>query len=188
VTRTLILGGARSGKSAHAESIALEAGVEVVYLATAGAGDAEMAERILHHRGRRPASWITVEEPLALGAALRRWCAPGRVVLVDCLTLWLTNLMLSDGAQHLDVGEIALPARFEAERSDFLATLDELGSSGGELILVSNEVGMGIVPWGALSRRFADEAGRLNQAVAARCDRALLIVAGLPLVLKEHRC
>jgi adenosylcobinamide kinase/adenosylcobinamide-phosphate guanylyltransferase len=188
MTRTLILGGARSGKSAHAESIAVQAGVDVVYIATAGAGDAEMTQRIMHHRERRPATWITVEEPLALGAALRRWCAPGRVVLVDCLTLWLTNLMLSDGARHLDVGDLELPARFEAERSDFLAALDEIGSSGGELILVSNEVGMGIVPWGALSRRFADEAGRLNQAVAARCDRALLIVAGLPLVLKEHRC
>jgi adenosylcobinamide kinase/adenosylcobinamide-phosphate guanylyltransferase len=188
MTRTLILGGARSGKSAHAERIALEADCEVVYIATAGAGDAEMAERILHHRVRRPATWITVEEPLALGAALRHWCAPRRVVLVDCLTLWLTNLMLSDGVQHPDIGEITLPAHFEAERSDFLVALDEVGSSGGELILVSNEVGMGIVPWGALSRCFADEAGRLNQAVAARCDRALLIVAGLPLVLKENRC
>ena len=185
MTRTLILGGARSGKSAHAERIGVEAGGEVVYIATAGAGDAEMAQRILHHRERRPATWITVEQPLMLGAALRQWCTPGRVVLVDCLTLWLTNLMLSDGVQHADVGELALPALFEEQRADFLDALDEIGSAGGALILVSNEVGMGIVPWGALSRRFADEAGRLNQAVAARCDRALLIVAGLPLVLKE---
>ena len=188
MTRTLILGGARSGKSAHAESIASKAGCEVVYIATATAGDAEMAARILHHRQRRPAAWITVEQPLALGAALRHWCAPGRVVLVDCLTLWLSNLMLSNHAPHADVEDFTLPARFDAERADFLAALDQVGGIGGELILVSNEVGMGIVPWGALSRCFADEAGRLNQAVAASCDRALLIVAGLPLVLKGTPC
>jgi adenosylcobinamide kinase/adenosylcobinamide-phosphate guanylyltransferase len=184
MTRTLILGGARSGKSAHAERLALKAGCEVVYIATAAPGDCEMAARILHHRERRPAAWITVEQPLALGAALRHWCAPGRVVLVDCLTLWLSNLMLQGDAPHADVDNVTLPALFDAERADFLAALDDVGSMGGELILVSNEVGMGIVPWGALSRRFADEAGRLNQAVAASCDRALLIVAGLPVVLK----
>ena len=183
---TLVFGGARSGKSAHAERLALDAGKEVVYVATSRAGDAEMAARIEHHRERRPAAWTTIEEELALAQVLRAQCAPQRLVLVDCLTLWLSNLMFCDGRAYPDVGAIELPQRFHDERAALLAALDE--GLAGDVVLVSNEVGMGIVPWGAISRSFADEAGRLNQAVAARADRAVLVAAGLPLVLKGAPC
>lgn len=183
---TLVFGGARSGKSAYAERIARESGKEVVYVATSRAGDGEMATRIAHHRERRPSEWHTVEEELALAQTLRDWCAPQRLVLVDCLTLWLSNLMFCDGRDYPEVGAVDLPACFHQERAALLDLLD--GELPGDLILVSNEVGMGIVPWGAISRSFADEAGRLNQAVAARADRAVLVAAGLPLVLKGLQC
>ena len=193
MTRTLVLGGARSGKSAYAERLAarlaarltIGSGKEVVYIATARAGDGEMATRIMFHRQQRPCAWRTVEEPLTLGDAVRHWCVPGRVVMIDCLTLWLSNLMLSDGVLHPDVGDIALPALFHAQRTDFL---DALEDAGADLVMVSNEVGMGIVPWGAISRSFTDEAGRLNQAVAALCEHAVFVVAGLPLALKGSPC
>lgn len=183
---TLILGGARSGKSALAERLARESGKEVVYLATARAGDGEMGARIAHHRARRPAAWRTVEECLGLAEVLRRECTPGRLVLVDCLTLWLTNLMLSGEEPLPETGELTLPPGFERERAALL-DLFEAGLPG-ELVLVSNEVGMGIVPLGALTRRFVDEAGRLNQDVAARANRVILVAAGLPLVLKGAPC
>ncbi len=163
----LIFGGARSGKSALAESRAGESGLEVVYLATAAAGDEEMTQRIAHHRTRRPAHWRTVEEPLQLAAALRAEATPQRCLLVDCLTLWLSNLLLGPG--------------LEPERGRLLETLPTLP---GRIILVSNEVGWGIVPMNELARRFADEQGRLNQAVAAVSDRVTLVAAGLPLALK----
>lgn len=185
MTSTLVTGGARSGKSAYAERLALASGREIVYIATAGAGDDEMAGRIAHHRSRRPPHWITVEEPLALAAELQRWSAPQRLVLVDCLTLWLSNLMFCDSAEYPDIGAIALPARFERERAGLLHAL---AHPGGDVVLVSNEVGMGIVPFGAVSRRFADEAGRLNQEIAALCERAVLVTAGLPLMLKGQAC
>jgi len=184
-SRTIVLGGARSGKSAFAECLAAASGQEVVYLATARAGDAEMKGRIDYHRARRPAHWTTVEEPRALAAALRRWSTPQRLVLVDCLTLWLSNLVFDDGAAFAQVGELNLPAGFDDERSAFL---DALTKVQGDVVLVSNEVGMGIVPMGAVSRRFADEAGRLNQAVAKRCEHAVMLVAGLPLRLKGTAC
>lgn len=187
---TLVFGGARSGKSAYAEKLASASGKEVVYIATARAGDGEMAVRIAHHQRQRPAEWTTVEETLALADALRRWCTPGRLVLVDCLTLWLSNLMFADGTDYPDVGEIALPERFHAERAALLEVLEAAagGSAMGDIVLVSNEVGMGIVPYGAISRAFTDEAGRLNQAVAAACGRAVFVAAGLPLVLKGAPC
>ena len=181
MTRTLFLGGARSGKSAHAERLAAGSGKEVVYIATGAPGDAEMAARIAQHRAQRPQHWRTVEEPIALAAALARWRAADRIVLVDCLTLWLSNLMFSEGATYPEVGAIELPQRFHQERTALLA---ELALERGDVVLVSNEVGMGIVPWGAVSRSYADEAGRLNQAVAALCDRVAFIAAGLPLLLK----
>jgi len=183
---TLVLGGARSGKSAHAERLAEASGKEVVYLATSRAGDTEMSARIRHHRERRPAHWQTVEEELALAATLRAQCAPGRIVLVDCLTLWLSNLLFSDGREWPEVGDVTLPDRFHAEHDALLALLD--GGIQGDIVFVSNEVGMGIVPWGAVSRCFADEAGRLNQAVAARADNVVFVAAGLPLVLKGSAC
>jgi adenosylcobinamide kinase/adenosylcobinamide-phosphate guanylyltransferase len=185
MTCTLVFGGARSGKSAYAEQLAAASGKEVVYIATARAGDGEMAVRIAHHQRQRPAVWTTVEEPLALAAALRQWCAPHRLVLVDCLTLWLSNLMFEGGTEYPDVGEITLPERFHTERAALLAVLEQ---AAGDIVLVSNEVGMGIVPYGAVSRAFTDEAGRLNQAVAAACGRAVFVAAGLPLVLKGAPC
>ena len=147
---TLVFGGTRSGKSAYAEGLAHASGKEVVYVATARAGDAEMAARIAHHRTRRPAHWHTVEEELGLAAVLREHCTPGRLVLVDCLTLWLSNLMFCDGREWPEVGEVALPERFHQERAALLDLLD--AGAEGEIVFVSNEVGMGIVPWGAVSR------------------------------------
>jgi len=185
MSRTLVFGGARSGKSAYAERLAIDSGKEVIYIATARAGDGEMATRIAHHRRQRPAAWATLEEPLALGEAVLRCCAPQRLVLVDCLTLWLSNLMFSDAAAHPEVGDIVLPPLFEQQRQHFLQALEQVD---GDLILVSNEVGMGIVPCGAISRRFSDEAGRLNQAVAAACERVAFVAAGLPLMLKGGPC
>ena len=186
MTRTLLLGGARSGKSGLAERIARESGKEVIYVATSYAGDTEMSARIEHHLARRPAEWKTVEEPTALAATLRILCAPERIVLVDCLTLWLTNLMFSAQREFPDVGPIDLPPLFVEERAALLDWLDS--DAAGDIIFVSNEVGMGIVPYGAVSRAFADEAGRLNQDVAARCERVLFVAAGLPLVLKGGPC
>lgn len=183
--RTLVLGGARSGKSAHAERLAAQSGKEVVYVATAAAGDGEMAQRIALHRAQRPAQWTTVEEKLALAQVLATWRAPHRLVLVDCLTLWLSNLLFDGGIEYPDVGAIELPPRFHEERAALLA---ELAEPRGDVIFVSNEVGMGIVPYGAITRAYTDEAGRLNQAVAALCDRAVFVAAGLPLVLKGGPC
>lgn len=168
--RTLILGGARSGKSALAERLAAASGHEVVYIATAQAHDAEMAERIAHHRAQRPVHWLSVEEPLALADVLRAQARPGRCVLVDCLTLWLSNL-LGDADE----------SRFESERT---ALLDMFPSLTGQVLLVSNEVGLGVVPMGELTRRFVDEAGRLHQALASQCERVVFVAAGMPLVLK----
>ncbi|MYZ49482.1 bifunctional adenosylcobinamide kinase/adenosylcobinamide-phosphate guanylyltransferase [Propylenella binzhouense] len=164
----LVLGGARSGKSAHAEALAAASGLERVYVATAEPRDAEMGERIAHHRARRGALWRTVEAPDALEQAVAAEAAPGRAVLVDCLTLWLSNLLLA-GAD--------LESRCRA-----LSGL--VGRLPGLLVLVSNEVGLGIVPENALARRFRDAQGRLNQDVAARADRVVFVAAGLPLSLK----
>lgn len=183
--RTLILGGARSGKSAYAERLAIDSGKEVVYIATATAGDGEMAARIAHHRTTRPPEWTTVEEPLALGDQLLRWASPERLILVDCLTLWLSNLFFTGGADYPDVGDIALPAQFDEQQDMLTSALCRLS---GDVMLVSNEVGLGLTPMGALSRRFMDEQGRLNQAMAALCDRAVFVAAGLPLVLKGSAC
>jgi adenosylcobinamide kinase/adenosylcobinamide-phosphate guanylyltransferase len=185
--RTLILGGARSGKSALAERLAGASGKEVVYIATAHAGDGEMAARIDHHRARRPAAWRTVEEGTHLADALARWCAPDRLVLVDCLTLWLTNLMFPASAEVCpDVGPVALPPVCTEQRAALLAWLD--APPQGDAVIVSNEIGLGVVPFGAVSRAFVDEAGRLNQDVAARCERAVFVAAGLPLALKGPPC
>jgi len=168
--KTLLLGGVRSGKSRLAERLAIEGGRRVVYVATATAGDEEMARRIETHRERRPPDWMLVEEPLALGRALADLAEPGRCLVVDCLTLWLMNLLT-----HAD------PSRLELERA---ALLDALPGLVGDILLVSNETNMGVIPLGAISRRFCDEAGILHQAIAARCDRVVLTVAGLPQVLK----
>ena len=168
--KELILGGARSGKSAFAQRQAVASGLNVIYLATAEAGDAEMAARINRHRAERPATWGLVEEPLALASALRRHAAADCCLLVDCLTLWLSNLLAAGDD------------RLEAEVRALLLTLPTLP---GDLVLVSNEVGQGIVPADPLARRFRDEAGLLHQAAARCCDRATFVIAGFPLTLKD---
>ncbi len=167
--KQLILGGARSGKSALAEKLALESAAEVVYVATATAGDGEMQARIAHHRRRRPAHWQTIEEPLALAATLQQHAAAQRLLLVDCLTLWLSNLLLR--------GEPAL----QRETAALLQCFPQLP---GQIILVSNETGLGVVPADALSRRFVDESGRLHQSLVPMCDRVVFTVAGLPQVIR----
>jgi adenosylcobinamide kinase/adenosylcobinamide-phosphate guanylyltransferase len=167
---TLVLGGARSGKSRYAESLVAATPPPWIYVATAQARDTEMAGRIAHHRARRGAGWHTVEAPHDLAAAID--AAPAGAILVDCLTLWLTNRMLAksdiDGDIDADTGglEAALARR------------------GGSAVLVSNEVGSGIVPDNALARRFRDLQGRLNQRLAAHADCVVLVVAGLPLIVK----
>lgn len=166
----LILGGARSGKSALAEQRAGDSGLAVTMIATAASGDEEMAERIRRHQANRPTDWRLVEEPLALATALCAHAAPDRCLLVDCLTLWLSNLLHSENAAH-----------FARERQ---ALVEALPALPGHLILVSNEVGMGIVPLGVLSRRFCDEAGRLHQDLARLCDSVTFMAAGIPLSLK----
>lgn len=168
--RTLILGGTRSGKSRFAEQRAIETGLAVSYIATALAFDDEMAQRIAHHRARRPAHWQCIEEPLRLAATLTALAAPDRCLLVDCLTLWLTNLLL-----HPD------PELLAHERAALLGVLPGLP---GQIILVGNETGMGIVPMGELSRRYCDEAGELHQELARHCENVRFIIAGLPLTLK----
>lgn len=169
----LILGGARSGKSRLAEKRALASGLEVIYVATSQPRDAEMRERVAHHRFRRPAGWGLVEEPLALAAVLEREAGPSRVLLIDCLTLWLTNLLLDEEGRYL-----------EREIEALLGILPRLP---GQVLLVSNETGMGVVPLGELTRRYVDEAGRLHQALAGLSDRVTLCVAGLPMTLKGER-
>jgi len=166
----LILGGARSGKSRLAEKLAADSGLAVTYIATSQPLDGEMTARVAHHRARRPAEWRLIEEPLELARVLRETASAERCLLVDCLTLWLTNLLMLDN-----------PERLAQERE---ALLDCLASLPGAVILVSNETGMGVVPLGELTRRYVDEAGWLHQALAERCQRVVLTVAGLPLTLK----
>jgi adenosylcobinamide kinase/adenosylcobinamide-phosphate guanylyltransferase len=169
---TLVLGGARSGKSAYAEKLiatALPPGGRAVYLATAEALDPEMAARIAAHRARRGPAWITREVPIELAGALGRESTPMRPVLVDCLTLWLANLLQAgrDPAQETT------------------ALTKALACAAGSIVVVSNEVGLGIVPDNPLARDFRDHAGRLHQAIAGLAERVVLIAAGLPLLLKN---
>ncbi len=169
--RELILGGARSGKSGEAEHLARTSGLDVVYVATASVGDAEMERRVETHRLRRPEHWSTVEAPLQLASVLKREARRDRCILIDCLTLWITNALLED-----EQG-----TTWREERSAFLETVAQLP---GYILMVSNEVGWGIVPMGELNRRFVDEAGLLHQELAQLCDRVTLTVAGLPLRIK----
>ena len=180
--RELVISGARSGKSALAEKHALESGLRVVYVATAEIRDAEMARRIAHHRARRPAEWGLVEAPLQLAAALQAHAAKDTCLIVDCLTLWLSNLLFTGAAaRQAEANEAIDCPLLTAETDTLIATLPQLP---GWVTLVSNEVGWGIVPMHPVSRCFGDEQGRLNQRVAAVCDRVTLVAAGLPLVLK----
>jgi adenosylcobinamide kinase/adenosylcobinamide-phosphate guanylyltransferase len=167
---TLVLGGARSGKSAFAEKLVGDSGLAKVYLATATSGDDEMKVRIARHRAQRGGGWTTVEEPLALVDALTREATRGRAVLVDCLTLWLSNLMLAERDPDVEARRLT---RF-------------LGVARYPVVLVSNEVGLGLVPETPLGRRFRDAQGRLNQIVAALVPNVVFIAAGLPLWLKNQ--
>lgn len=168
VRTALVLGGARSGKSAFAQRLAEGSGLARVLVATAVAGDEEMGHRIARHRADRGSQWRLVEEPLDLVAALRKEAMAERIVLVDCLTLWLSNLMCAD----LDAGQ-------EGQR-----LIDAIPLLEGSVIFVSNEVGSGIVPDNAMARSFRDLQGRLNQQLAQACDRVVLVVAGCPLQIK----
>ena len=165
----LVLGGARSGKSLFAERQIEATGLSACYIATAEARDAEMAERIRQHRRRRGDVWTTVEEPLYLADALDNATSPGRAVLVDCLTIWLANVMAAGHSPERDIDGL----------------LHVLGKATGQVVLVSNEVGMGIVPENALARKFRDEAGTMHQRIGAIAGRVIFVTAGLPLVLKE---
>lgn len=182
--RELIIGGARSGKSTFAEKRAAESGLRVVYVATAQALDGEMSRRIAHHQARRPAHWGLVESPLDLWGALQKNAAPDVCLLVDCLTLWLTNLLFAgDAANQAEAGK---PINCAVLTNEVQALVEGLPQLPGKIIIVSNEVGWGGVPMAAVARLFADEQGRLNQRVAAVCENVTLVAAGLPLVLKQR--
>jgi adenosylcobinamide kinase/adenosylcobinamide-phosphate guanylyltransferase len=168
--KTLILGGVRSGKSRYAGELAAAQRRGVTVIATAAAQDEEMAARINAHRASRPAQWSVIEEPLRLAAALRTAAAPSGVIVVDCITLWLSNLLCLEDEDVL--------------RRECASLIDTLPALGADCILISNEVGFGIIPASALARRFADEAGALHQRLAQQCDRVILMVAGLPMTLK----
>ncbi len=166
---TLIIGGARSGKSRYAESLVEQTG-RGLYLATAEAGDDEMSDRIATHRARRGDRWETIEEPLDLAGALKTHAHADRAILVDCLTLWLSNLM-ADGR---DVD------------AEIMTLCETLASLDGPVVVVSNEVGMGIVPMNELARRYRDLAGAANQRLAETAQRVVFVAAGLPLIMKEQ--
>lgn len=175
---TFVLGGARSGKSVHAEQLAASSGRKVTYIATARIADREFAARVAHHRERRPGTWKLVEAPVDLAAALAAADAPDGCVLIDCLTLWLANLLCPpDG----DYDDEPTPDHHTA----FGAFEAALAGARGQVIVVSNEIGLGVVPLGAETRHYVDELGRLNQRVAALCANVTMMVAGLPLVLKS---
>ena len=166
--RVLVLGGARSGKSRIALELAESASAQRTYIATAQAFDDEMRERIAQHQRERDGSWQTIDAPLELAQAIGAHTGPGQAVLVDCLTLWLSNALLAERDLIL-----------EADR-----LIHVVQEASGPLILVSNEVGHGIVPSTPLGRRFRDEQGRLNQRMAAACDAVVFVAAGCPIILK----
>jgi adenosylcobinamide kinase/adenosylcobinamide-phosphate guanylyltransferase len=168
VRSALILGGARSGKSAYAQVLAEACSPERLYLATGAPGDEEMAARIARHQADRGAGWKTLEEPLEVASALLTHAQASRVVVVDCLTLWLSNLMLAGRDPGAAVTALA----------------EAIGALAGPVVLVSNEVGMGLVPDHKLGREFRDWQGRVNREIGAACDAVIFVAAGLPLQLK----
>lgn len=174
----LVLGGARAGKSAFAEQLALERAGDVLYVATAVAGDEEMARRIAAHRATRPVAWRTIEAPHDVAARVAAEALPSTTVLVDCLTLLVSNLLLAHEAE----GESAVSDRINGEVD---ALLRQYEAGEATWIAVSNEVGLGLVPPTPLGRRYRDLLGRVNQRLAARADRVYLLVAGLPVELKS---
>lgn len=168
--KELILGGIKSGKSRHAERRAHGSGLKVIYIATATADDDEMQARILAHQQQRNKNWGLIEEPLKLANTIRQHASTDTCLLIECLTLWLTNLLCLEDESV-----------FKQERQAFV---DAILHAPGNIIMVSNETGMGVVPMGELSRRYCDEAGLLHQQLAQHCDRVDLITAGLAQTLK----
>jgi len=163
----LVLGGARSGKSRYAESLAEQSGLPVMYVATAQARDQEMRERIEQHQADRPDHWHTREIGTELGDLIRAERRPHQCIMVDCLTLWMMSLLEADNIESA-VDDV----------------LDALNSTEGPIVMVSNEITMGVVPMGELSRRYVDELGRLHQRIAAQCENVTLMVAGIPHPIK----
>jgi adenosylcobinamide kinase / adenosylcobinamide-phosphate guanylyltransferase len=170
-----ILGGARSGKSRYAEKTATDSGLPVLYIATAQVYDDEFAQRIAHHRERRPADWGLIEEPFFLAETIRREARADRFLLIDCLTLYLAQWLCAD----------CRPPQHRSWNDERAELLEVVANAPGSIALVSNEVGLGIVPLGEINRCYQDEAGWLNQHIAAICDRAVFMAAGLPLQLKN---
>jgi adenosylcobinamide kinase/adenosylcobinamide-phosphate guanylyltransferase len=173
IMKELILGGARSGKSSLAERSAKASGLSLIYVATGQAGDKEMAERIVHHQERRGDEWQLIEEPVQLAETLKANATADTCILVDCLTLWLSNCLFADEDGHT----------WEQQKQTLLDCLETLP---GHIIFVGNETGMGVIPMGEISRRFVDENGWLHQSLAQRCNKVTLTVAGLPHVLKDE--
>lgn len=177
---TLILGGARSGKSSYAEKLAVELGPHVLYIATAEIGDEEMAQRIAAHRLARPPAWLTLEAPRNVGAALGQVDYQPDVLLLDCLTLLVSNIVLALESEPQEMIEAAVQTEIEI----LLAARDRFDAP---LIVVSNEVGLGLVPEYPLGRVYRDVLGRANQYLARQADRVLFMAAGLPLVIKDSK-
>ncbi|NRB40082.1 MAG: bifunctional adenosylcobinamide kinase/adenosylcobinamide-phosphate guanylyltransferase [Pseudomonadales bacterium] len=168
----LVLGGARSGKSSYAEQQVINSGLDLLYIATATAGDTEMTSRIaMHQQQRGEDNWLTIEEPKLLAEVLLAESSPDRAILVDCLTLWLSNCLFDDDDQC-----------WAKQKTALLSALPQLK---GHVVFVSNEVGQGIIPMGEITRRFVDESGWLHQAVAQLADKVTFVTAGLPQVLKD---
>lgn len=167
----LVLGGVRSGKSAFAQEQIAACGKPVCYVATSQVWDDDMAERVRLHKNNRPSEWQLIEEPLALASVLNSLNSPDQAVIVECFTLWMTNLLCLED-----------DTRLEDEKQALLKAVEVFE---GDLILVSSEVGLGIMPMNALARRFGDEAGAMNQALAKLTDRVTFVAAGLPLPLKS---
>lgn len=169
----LILGGARSGKSRLAEQIAKDSNLNVTYIATAQAFDHEMQARIDHHQAQRPQHWIVIEEPLYLADCLSELDQPNQLILVDCLTLWMSNLLMHENA--------------ELQMQQCQKLLDILPILQAEVVLVSNETGLGVIPMGEISRKFVDESGRLHQQLGQIAEKVVFCVAGFPMILKGEK-
>ncbi len=168
----LVIGGQRSGKSAYTEKLASNSIKKVVYVATATIGDDEMRKRIEHHQNSRPQDWLLIEEPFNLSEVIKQHSRRNNILIIECMTLWLTNWLCTNDIES-----------WADEKQTFI---DSLITSQSDVIIVSNEVGSGIVPMGELSRDFVDQAGWLNQALTQVADKATLVVAGCPLVLKNE--
>ena len=169
----LILGGARSGKSRLAEQIAKDSNLNVTYIATAQAFDHEMQARIDHHQAQRPGHWTVIEEPLYLADCLIELDQPNQLILVDCLTLWMSNLLMHENA--------------ELQMQQCQKLLDIVPILQAEVILVSNETGLGVIPIGEISRKFVDESGRLHQQLGQIAEKVIFCVAGFPMMLKGEK-